>query len=394
MLLASSATQNGSERSISRMHLPQLDGLRGIAILAVISHHFGFHPPSWIDWGPVGPNLFFALSGYLITVSLWKLREKGDIKGLGFGWLLAKFHAHRIVRLLPPIVVLLILGGAWGLPEYRSTWMWHITFLTNMFIVWNDTWVGSLSHFWSLSVQEQFYLLWPLVLLVPRVCFPWAMLGVIIFAGLFRLDYILEGRSELARWFLLPASLDAFAAGGLVAWMQVRGWGGVARSRKWAWLPWGGAVGALAFSRYLRFLPDTHPGTAAVEWFECLFFCWLLLCLVEAPQSWTVRFLAITPLRFVGKVSYGVYVFHALIAVVFASWLDAVGLHAEQHSLLRTLVLSAISIAVATASWKWFEQPLRDQIQKWYQPLDEWASRMAIGFRALLNKGNGEPSGT
>ncbi len=139
--------------------LPQIDGLRGVAILAVIFHHFGFHPPGWIDWGPVGPNLFFALSGYLITLSLWKLRKKAAAESLGFGWLLAKFHARRMGRLLPAIVVLLVIGWALGLPEYRETWAWHLTFLTNMFIIWNNTWVGSLSHLWSLSLQEQFYLL-------------------------------------------------------------------------------------------------------------------------------------------------------------------------------------------------------------------------------------------
>ena len=59
-------------------YLPQLDGLRGVAILAVAFHHFGFHPPSWMDWGPVGPSVFFLLSGYLITLSLWKLQDKND----------------------------------------------------------------------------------------------------------------------------------------------------------------------------------------------------------------------------------------------------------------------------------------------------------------------------
>ena len=59
-------------------YLPQLDGLRGLAILAVVFHHFGFHPPSWMDWGPVGPSVFFLLIGYLITLSLWKLQDKND----------------------------------------------------------------------------------------------------------------------------------------------------------------------------------------------------------------------------------------------------------------------------------------------------------------------------
>jgi peptidoglycan/LPS O-acetylase OafA/YrhL len=362
-------------------YLPQLDGLRGLAILAVIFHHFDFHPPSWIDWGPVGPSVFFLLSGYLITLSLWKLQDKHGGRLRNFSQVVARFHARRICRLLPIIGVLLVIGWLCGIEEYRETWLWHATFLTNLYIVVHNEWIGSLSHLWSLSLQEQFYLVWPLILLVPRTLFPHAMALVIIGAAAFRLGCILAGASEFARWLLLPGSLDAFATGGLAAWISQNRRAGAVTSRKWAGPLVCGALASLAFSRYLRFLPDTNPGTAAVELFECVFFGWLLLCLVETPKSLAARALTFRPLTFVGKVSYGIFVFHSLVAVSLSPCLSAAGLNEASHSFLRATILATVSIVVAAASWRWLEQPLN----RWVRDQDFNFSESCKRGRAVMN---------
>jgi peptidoglycan/LPS O-acetylase OafA/YrhL len=339
-------------------YLPQLDGLRGLAILAVVFHHFDFHPPSWIDWGPVGPSVFFLLSGYLITLSLWKLQDKHDGRLWNLSQAVASFHARRICRLFPVLCVLLAIGWLCGIEEYRETWLWHASFLTNFYIVAHNEWIGSLSHLWSLSVQEQLYLLWPLVLLVPRTLFPYAMVLVIFGAATFRLGCIFTGASEFSRWFLLPGSLDAFATGGLSAWISQNRHACAITSRRLAAPLVCVALASLAFSRYLRFLPNTHPGIAAIELFECVFFGWLLLCLVEVPKSLASRALTFRPLIFVGKVSYGIFVFHNIVAVSISPWLRAVGLNEVDHPFLRATILASVSTVVAAASWRWMEQPL------------------------------------
>lgn len=354
-------------------YLPQLDGLRGLAILAVMFHHFGFHPPSWMDWGPVGPSVFFLLSGYLITHSLWKLQGRATTGAWDFSRLLLKFHARRIFRLLPLIIVLLAIGWLCGLRSYRETWMWHLTFLTNFYMVSTNEWVGSLSHFWSLSVQEQFYLLWPLVLFVPRRVFPQAMVLIVLSAAAFRLGCLLQGSSEFTRWFLLPASLDAFATGGLVAWIQSKGWSSIVRSRTWAWPLLIAATVSLIFSRYLRFLPDTNLATSIVELFECIFFAWLLLRLLESPRCLSTRLLKFRPLIFVGKISYGIFIFHTLVAVAFSFWLEEAELTQTNLSFLRAAILAAMSIAIAAASWQWFEHPLNCWVRQFdFSPAATW----------------------
>ncbi len=231
-------------------------------------------------------------------------------------------------------------------------------FLTNFYLVAHNEWIGGLSHFWSLSLQEQFYLVWPVVLLVPRRVFPHAMILVIVGASVFRLQCILTGASEFSRWFLLPGSLDAFATGGLAAWVLRNKRASAVTLKIWEWPLFLAAVASLAFSRHLRYLPDTNPGTAAVELFECVFFGWLLLQLVEAPKSLASRALTFRPLIFVGKVSCGIFVFHTLVGVSLSPWVNDAGLNKTSDPFLRAAILAAISIIVAAASWLWMEQPL------------------------------------
>jgi peptidoglycan/LPS O-acetylase OafA/YrhL len=344
-------------------YLPQLDGLRGLAILAGVFHHFDFHPPAWMDWGPVGPSVFFLLSGYLITLSLWKLREKHTGGLWNFSQVLASFHARRICRLLPVVGVLLAIGWLCNIQEYRETWLWHATFLSNFYIVAQNEWVGSLSHLWSLSLQEQFYLVWPLTLLVPRPLFPHAMISVILGAAMFRLGCIVMGASEFSRWFLLPGSLDAFATGGLAAWIVQNRRAGAIAKKELALPLLVAALSSLALSRYLRFLPNTNPGIAAVELFECAFFGWLLLCLVTAPKSAASGALTFRPLIFIGKLSYGIFVFHSLVGVSISPWLKTFGLDHENYPLLRATILACFSITVAAVSWRWMEQPLNHWVR-------------------------------
>ncbi len=158
--------------------LPQLDGLRGAAILFVIWHHFGLHLPGWLDIGPIAPSMFFLLSGYLITRSIL-----GGVMGPAQ---MAGYHARRFARLLPALYVMLLVGWLIGLEEFRDGLGWHAGFLTNFQMVANDDWSGSLSHLWSLSMQEQFYFIWPLVLLLPNRLLPGAFLTLFVGAAVFR----------------------------------------------------------------------------------------------------------------------------------------------------------------------------------------------------------------
>lgn len=345
--------------------LPQLDGLRGAAILFVVWHHFGLHLPGWLDIGPIAPSIFFLLSGFLITRSILK-RTMGPAQ-------MVSYHARRFARLLPALYLMLLVGWAVGLKQPRDHIGWHAAFLTNFQMVANDDWSGSLSHLWSLAVQEQFYLLWPFVLLLPSRLLPGAFLTMFVGAAVFRAGCLHAGTSDFFRWFMLPASLDAFSAGALVAWLMKRH-----EDRPLIPPRWMGAAALLALvcwvvARKLRYLEGTrHMGLAFVDIFEAVTLTFLLIVLLQNLSAPVVRLFSIKPLVYIGSVSYGVYVWHMLVAYAFGPMLDAAGLKVQTHDVLRCLVLTAASISVAGLSWIALERPFVGWVRRITAPDGLW----------------------
>src|SRR4051812_13549391 len=149
-------------------HKPQLDGLRFVAFLAV----FYFHArPGKYFWGPEGVRVFFTISGFLITRILIQ-GESGDLRAD-----LERFYIRRTLRIFPlyyAVVACLWLGGL--LP---GVW-WYLTYLYNIRAFLDHAWGGPVGHFWSLCVEEQFYILYPLALLLTPPRSRAAMLGALL----------------------------------------------------------------------------------------------------------------------------------------------------------------------------------------------------------------------
>jgi peptidoglycan/LPS O-acetylase OafA/YrhL len=337
-------------------YLPQLDGLRGVAILTVLLHHFHVHLPAWVDWGPIGVRLFFLLSGYLITLSLWKMNARA-VAGASWWRGLWEYHQRRLTRLAPVLYLMLAIGFLLGLPEYRNAIVWHALFLTNFYVTFRNEWPGAASHLWSLSVQEQFYVLWPFVILViPRRVLPWAMLALIGSALGFRFWASATNASDFLKWTMLPGVIDSFALGALIAcWKASPDRLPLATGR----LGYGVAAVALTcyvIARFMRYAPFESPFFALTETFENVFLGWLMLRTIEGWPGLIGRFFENRLLVYIGKVSYGIYVFHVLVHVLVGPLLDEIGL--RPHVFARALVLSAVSIGVATLSWRFLENPL------------------------------------
>ena len=341
--------------------LPQLDGLRGAAILFVIWHHFGLHLPGWFDIGPIAPSIFFMLSGYLITRSILK-RPMGPAQ-------MASYHARRLARLLPALYVMLLVGWLAGLDEFRNGLGWHALFATNFQMVANDDWSGSLSHLWSLSVQEQFYFIWPLILFLPSRLLPGAFLFLFAGAALFRASCLQADSSDFFRWFMLPASFDAFAAGALVAWLMIRHQGRVLVSPRWMAAATVSALVCWLVARDLRCLRGTgHMAIALIDSLETVTLAFLLVILLQNLSAPVVRIFSFKPLVMTGRVSYGVYVWHLMVVYAFGPLLDAVGLTTEAHDIIRCAVLTVASVGVAWLSWIAIERPFLEWTKRLTAP--------------------------
>lgn len=339
--------------SSAKPRLAQLDGLRAVAICGVMLHHFGVKPGAWLDWGPVAPTVFFILSGFLITNSLVKMRTTGRM-----GWEgLTAFHIKRMARLLPALYLMILVGWFSGLPEYREGVGWHLSFMSSTQMALTGEWPGSLSQLWSLSIQEQFYMLWPLIFFLPLTWWPAAMSLVAVAAVAFRLACIRLGAPSMFEWFLLPGSLDSFAAGGLLA---------LALRRFPAWKPgrWLTLLGGIAVAglwvagRALRHLEGSGSlWLALVETAEITLFSALLVLLATNSSHPLSKFLASRPLAALGKISYGLFIWHMLISTALGPHLDAAGLTLQSGVLMRTAILFSVSLLVAWLSWIAIEKP-------------------------------------
>lgn len=347
-----------------KSYLPQIDGLRGLAILSVMFHHFGVHLPGWFDPGPVGVRIFFMLSGYLITLSLWRMISKSQTDG-GIWHGVWGFHVRRMVRLAPILYLMIGIGFLLGLPEFREGLVWHLAFLSNFYVLAHQEWPGAASHLWSLSMQEQFYVLWPFVILVvPRRYLPATLVAFILGAVTFRAGCMMTDVSVFVRWMMLPGSIDSFALGALLAcWKKserplplASGIPGVALAAA--------ALACWIVSRYFRFSTSYGPYLAFTETFENVTLGWILLMTIQGWPGGAGKFFSWRPLVYLGKISYGIYVFHVMAHVILRPWLDGVGLTMDDRLHTRAIILCIASIGAASLSYRFLELPLAAWIRE------------------------------
>ncbi|THD62626.1 acyltransferase [Phenylobacterium sp.] len=328
-------------------YMPKLDGLRALAIGLVLLQHFGPEPfASAIASGAVGVKLFFVLSGFLITAVLLGLREADMSRPEAA----ARFYWRRILRLTPALYAAIAAAVLLGVGLMRQDWWWHALYLSNVLVVVRQTF-GPVGHFWTLAVEEQFYLLWSLLaLFLPRRALIPAVAGFILLGPAYRLALAWAGVSSFAQ-VLLPGNIDGLALGALLALSHRHG-------AVWRMLssPWVLAASAAAAGGLL--LPAA-PDLARRVVFPSLVFLASASAVAigsKAGGGAGVRWLEATILRHIGTISYGIYVYHYFLPLIAARWVPAV---ANAPGPLRAGIYVAASLAVAEVSWRFLEQPIR-----------------------------------
>ena len=363
-------------------YMPQLDGLRALAVGAVLYGHwlprrYQFGDAVGVPFALAGVELFFVLSGFLITGILLKCRA-GLIAdraagGGTVGGLLRAFYARRFLRIFPLYYAVLLVAVLAGVPRAREDAGWHAAYLSNVLVYLEGGWVGPASHFWTLAVEEQFYVVWPfLILLLPARWVPRAIGAAVVGGAACQVLPVLAGWPAAAMWTkLLPANLDSLGLGGALALARAPGGvraaflgpaaaasgGGPGLGRRGAALvavaaavtaALGAALAAgLAFPLQHDLI---HWGTLAV---------WVLL-IDRAADGFggpVGRLLGLRGLRYLGRISYGLYVLHNFAP--FAVDAAAAGLGLPRP--LRWARLGAevaFTLAAAALSWHLFEAPL------------------------------------
>lgn len=353
--------------------MPALDGLRGLAILSVILFHTSLASAgiSTIDkiavhlanLGWIGVDLFFVLSGFLITGILLDERDKPHF--------FRTFYSRRVLRIVPVYVAFLlfsmwtasVLGAA--PPEsssrLREIQAWYWTYSVNVYVAlrgWAAVAQGT-THLWSLSVEEQFYLVWPFaVFLLPRRYLPRLAIACVVLAEACRVAFAVAGARGEIVYVLLPTRMDTLAIGGLLA-CAVRDAKLMAIVARWrrpltlasflALLPPLIAEHRLDFHRPLTQL-FAYPAIAILSGA-------LVLTACESPRWFSSR-----GLQFAGRYSYGMYIWHPSVATALLTYSSLASSGVIAGSYLPSYVLSYValltaSIGVALLSWYAIERP-------------------------------------
>lgn len=323
-------------------YLPQLDGLRAVAIVMVFVHHALTVPLLWS-----GVDLFFILSGYLITNILLR-----DSSRMSFGAMLGHFYLRRAQRILPAYLLCLALVGALTVQDWGALWPYYAFFLQNVPYAFHKLAFSPLIPLWSLAVEQHFYLFWPfLVYFLPRRTLAPCMLALLVGVPVLRAACTPLFPYPEPIYVLTPFRIDTMAAGALFAlWLPT-----YRRHQALLWAQLAIPFGLIAYA-LLSMHPWFRRNANSPEFNGLAYslnivimgglFVWALLA---DTQSRLYRLLASSPLRSLGRISYAFYLFHLLVLERFGGYFPrSVG----------AIALFLITVALAALSWALVEKPL------------------------------------
>lgn len=333
-------------------HIPSLNGLRAIAIFVVVWAHAGF--PGQIAGG-MGVSLFFFLSGYLITTLLRAEFDRFDRISLG------GFYLRRVLRIFPPmyitIAIVIVLSLVGFLPNTMSPGGTASTmfFFTNYWIIFegHEGVPAGLGIFWSLAVEEHFYLLFPLLYIAMRRWLPKRTHQVTLLVALcalilgWRIYLWANGADDLRLYYATDTRADALLWGSILAigFNPIYGEARLPRQR------WIGPAIVLACA-VVFYLSSRMPGQFVFGFtIQSLAAFGIFIPLILAPGSWIGRFLNCKPVAWLGVISYSLYLMHRWLLEAAVYWLP--------ESLWVVGALLAITAAVVL-SWAmriWVEKP-------------------------------------
>ncbi|NBD23999.1 acyltransferase family protein [Paenibacillus glycinis] len=350
----------------SSRYMPGLDGLRAIAVFAVIAYHLNL---SWVPGGLLGVGIFFVLSGYLITDILLKQHAaKGRLD-------LRDFWIRRARRLLPAMLIMLGLVSAWlsvadaaRLASMRGEIVSVLLYYSNWRLIFHHVSYfesfgppSPLGHLWSLAVEEQFYLLWPiaLVLLVRAVkqrgrLMLWILAGAALSAGAMALIYVpgldpsrvYYGTDTRAFGLLIGAALA-------VVWPSWKLAEPISRRGSIA-VDAVGTAGLLVIALMIATVGEYDAFLYRGGMVVLSLAAAAVVAAMAHPASRLARVIGSKPLQWFGARSYGIYLYHYPVIA-----LSTPAAQADEFHPLRALIQVLASMALAELSWRYVEEPIR-----------------------------------
>jgi peptidoglycan/LPS O-acetylase OafA/YrhL len=359
-------------------HCVELDGVRGIAILLVTlyrfmkewdpSAHWGLAlAKKYCDFGERGVDLFFVLSGFLITGILLQTKSSpGYFKN---------FMVRRALRIFPLyfsalltclfLLPSLMATEVFNLPRSNQVYLWSYT--SNIYMAWTNSWCfGPLDHFWSLAVEEHFYLVWPAVVFcLGSKALLRLTIGMVVVVGIVRTAFAMRPEFGLAVDSLTLFRCDALALGAMLAVVMKNGLTveSVNRFAKWVLpvLVLAGLMVVLSGKRWMG-IPHTL--------FGCLWMVVMAIVVTRTRSHRLSQLLRVPVLQWLGKYSYGMYVIQLPLVTLLpmatlVSWLQWDGLNPLFSGCAYVAILMGITCGVALVSYHCLEKPFLN-LKKWF----------------------------
>lgn len=358
-------------------HIPAIDGLRAVAVTAVIFYHLGF---SWIPGGFLGVDLFFVISGYVITRLLLDSIERSgglDLRG---------FYKARARRLLPPMIFMILVTGfyitIWAQDSVRrfiSDVPFALTGTINWWLVAKEQdyfeAIGRpplLQHTWSLAVESQFYLVWPIILLMVLKRFgkkiiPLAALLIALVSAslLFYVSLQLDASSDVSHIYFGTDthSVGLFLGSALaVSWIPQNFKSEVSK-RAQNFIDFIGVFGLIGILASFLLIDESSPTAYKIAFPLAAIFGVAIITSIVHPASRFAPILQNRVLLWVGERSYAIYLWHW---VVFQISRPSVDIEGEDWALIAVRIL--IVLALADISLKLVELPIRSgAVEYWFK---------------------------
>ncbi|MBX3740733.1 MAG: acyltransferase [Akkermansiaceae bacterium] len=342
----------------------QLDGLRAVAMIVIAWDHWTHDLLPRVFPAEIFLFLFLVLTGFLITGSLLRERERGEASGGSWKWRSMKvYQIRRGLRILAPYYAALFFAWIVRAPDVWPGLPWYVFHVSNIRMALAGMWPSGSAHFWSLAMQQQFYLLWPFVIwfLPKRLILP----AVILITAI----------APITRWFepqlsayiawpdkMLWAAFDYFGLGALLAIAVSRGMTMESRPLRIA--------GVLSLFAYLYLFIGHDMGwpgfnlRAVQQTFLSVFLCSLVATAIVGFGGWPKRLLEQPTLLRIGALSYGIYLYHNLAPLAAGKILPFLWISEYFDNgfgmALKLISYAAITWLLTLASWKWIEKPLQE----------------------------------
>ncbi|MBK9332811.1 MAG: acyltransferase [Ignavibacteria bacterium] len=345
-------------------YMPQLDSLRAFSIFLVLLGHW-VQEDVWfkkIPVGTIGVTIFFVLSGFLISGILMKNRDSADQENKGIFYFLKHFYIRRTLRIFPVYYFTLAVLYVLNTENIRAVIGWFVLYISNYYLYFKMDWAGSLSHFWTLAVEEQFYIFWPLVIFFTPKKHLLKVIYVLILTGvLFRgFNFLINDRTEYHTMFsymLTLSCIDAFSLGALLAYARNY----IDKNidlNKGVYLYV--LYGVFLLMIILMFFEINVIDVAMSKFCISVIALFMVSKLsLGAGGIWKL-ILENKFIIYIGKISYGMYIFHTFIPAIYT----ALKIPPAKSLIVMFVIYFLMLLIISSVSWYLLEKPINSLKKK------------------------------